>query len=359
MFFSEPTNMETTTSILFFTRWITHFCAPVFVFLAGTSAFLYGSKKESKKDVSLFLFTRGLWLILLEVTLMNFGWFFDIGFSLTVFQVIFAIGFSMVCLAGFIYLPNKILLVLGIILVAGHNFLDPVTFNGSGVKDILWYLLHQQNYVNSSGGVFYFYYPVIPWVGLMILGYLFGGFYVKGYDQAKRKKALLWIGVSSIALFILLRAINIYGDLVPWSEQKDSLFTLMSFFNTTKYPPSLLFLLMTIGPSLLFLYFTENIKNKITDALVVFGRVPLFFYVVHIYLIHLLALLGAAFSGLLWTNLAITAEGFFAGTLASYGFNLVVVYISWIVVVLFLFPFCSKYNQYKTNNRSKWWLSYL
>jgi len=360
MFFSEPTNMATTTPLLFFTRWITHFCAPVFVFLAGTSTFLYGTKKESKKDVSFFLFTRGLWLIVLEVTVMNFGWFFDIGFALTVFQVIYAIGFSMICLSGLIWLPKKILLTIGFLLVAGHNLFDSVTFTGTGILDILWYVFHQQHYVASSADAgFYFYYPVIPWIGLMILGFLFGEFYKKEYDPEKRQKALLWIGISATFLFIVIRSINIYGDMIQWNWQKNTVFTIMSFLNTTKYPPSFQFLLMTIGPSILFLYFTENVKNKISDALVVFGRVPMFFYIIHIYIFHALALIGAAYNGKDWSNLSVTANNFFSGVLADYGFSLFVVYFAWIAVVIFLFPFSKKYNNYKSKNRDKVWLSYL
>ena len=358
-FFVDPTDLETTTPILFFTRFVTHFCAPEFVFLAGTSAFLYGSKK-TKPELFKFLFTRGIWLILLELIVNNFIWTFDVSYSFPVLQVIWAIGFSMVCLSFLIYLPKKVILIIGIILVAGHNLLDSILMEGISFKSIVWYILHQQKFlVLGPNNAFLFQYPVIPWIGLMALGYNFGTLYRKEFDAKVRKKWLLRLGFGSVALFFILRGINIYGDLVPWTTQKNGLYTILSFFNTTKYPPSLIYLLMTIGPSLLFLYLLENIKNRVTDFFVVFGRVPLFFYFLHVLVIHIAAIIGILIFGGNWQDMILTADVFTNEKLINYGYSLTVVYLVWIGLIIFLYPFCKKYMTYKLSHKEKWWLSYL
>ena len=271
-----PTDMATTTPFLFFTRFITHYCAPVFVFLAGTSAFLYGSKK-SKSELFKFLFIRGIWLIFLEFIVNNFLWQFDIGYNLIVLQVIWAIGLSMLFLSFLIYLPKKILLLFGFILIAGHNLLDSIVMQGNSLESSIWYALHQRHQILLEGGrALRFSYPIIPWIGVIVLGYCFGALYKRDFDPSLRKKYLLRLGLGAIAAFFIIRGINIYGDLSPWSIQKNTTFTILSFFNVTKYPPSLAFILITLGPALLFLIYIENIKNKITDFFLVFGRVPLF-----------------------------------------------------------------------------------
>ena len=360
LFYGDPTDLATTTPLLFFTRWITHFCAPVFVFLAGTSAFLYGTRRETTHEISWFLLTRGIWLIFLEITVVNLAWTFDLSFSLTILQVIWAIGFSMVVLGALVYLPRAALLVIGFNLVFLHNFLDPVSFQGQGALDTLWYLLHQQQMVDyRPDAAVFFAYPLIPWIGTMILGYVFGGLYRNSVHTTRRRRLLCWMGLIAIALFILLRGVNIYGDLVPWSFQETLVLTVLSFLNTTKYPPSLLYLLMTIGPSLLFLSIAENWKNKVTDMLVIVGRVPLLFYVIHLYFIHLLALIAIGFTEFYWTDFIFTAERFLSGKLAAYGFNLGVVYLVWVFVIMALYPLCKWYNDYKSAHRDKWWLSYL
>ena len=191
---ADPTDMDTTTPFLFFTRWITHYCAPIFVFLSGTSAFLYGSKK-TKKQTAKFLFTRGLWLIFIELTVVNFGWTFDIGLGVHILQVIWAIGLCMVFLSALIFIPIKYLLGIGILLVAGHNLLDGITMQGTDPLSILWYVLHQQNFlVVGNQTMIAFIYPIIPWLGLMILGYCLGTFYKKDFNVDIRKKWLLKLG---------------------------------------------------------------------------------------------------------------------------------------------------------------------
>ncbi len=359
-FFSDPTNIETTTPFLFFTRFITHYCAPVFIFLAGTSAFLYGNKK-TKPKLFKFLFTRGLWLIFLEVVLNNLIWWFDLSYGFIALQVIWAIGLSMVVLSLLIYLPKKLLLVIGLTLVAGHNLLDKVIAQGDSLDSIIWYILHQFKFLPvGDGQMIAFAYPVIPWVGLIVLGYCFGSFYTKDFNIKVRKKWLLALGLSSIALFFILRGINIYGDLVPWAIQDTSTKTIISFFNVTKYPPSLSYLLITIGPALLFLYGIEKVKNKITNFFLVYGRVPLFYYFLHILVIHVIAIIGLLISGDDWHKMILDSNAWKTGSLATgYGYSLFVVYMVWFGVIALLYFPCKKYMIYKANNKGKWWLSYL
>lgn len=358
-FFNDPTNLETTTPLLFFTRFITHYCAPVFVFLAGTSAFLYGSNK-TKKELSKFLFTRGLWLILLELVVNTFIWTFDLSYSLLIFQVIWAIGFSMVCLSLLIYLPKKIILIIGIILIAGHNLLDGIVMEGQSLQSVIWYVLHQQQSLTPNPNFMIFlHYPVIPWIGVMALGYCFGSFYIKGFDPTLRKKWLLQLGLGALALFFVLRGINMYGDLEPWVLQDTTTKTILSFFNVTKYPPSLVYFLITIGPALLFLYGIETVKNRLSDFFLVFGRVPLFYYFLHVLVIHVFAILGMRIFDGDWHNMILTQDVFANAKLINYGYSLLVVYLVWIGVVILLYPFCKKYMIYKASNKNKLWLSYL
>ncbi|MFC4720870.1 DUF1624 domain-containing protein [Geojedonia litorea] len=357
-FHYDPVNMDTTTPMLFFTRFITHYCAPIFVFLAGTSAFLYGSRK-TKSELFKFLVTRGLWLIVVEIVIMNFLWWFDVSYGFINLQVIWAIGICMILLGFLILLPLKVILIFGLIMVFGHNALDGIVMQGSDFKSVLWYALHQQNFVPMGSRMVGLFYPIIPWVGVMGLGYCFGKLYQSGFDASLRKKWLLWLGLGSIILFFVLRGINSYGDMIPWSQQKNTTFTIMSFFNVYKYPPSLLFLLITIGPGFLFLFFTESVKNKVTEFLLVFGRVPFFYYVLHVFLIHALAMGTHALLGGNWRDLILDANIFTTNTFATYGYSLFVVYLVWIGVVLLLYPVCKKYMTYKINNKDKWWLSYL
>ena len=358
---SDPTNLDTTTPALFFTRWITHFCAPVFVFLAGTSAFLYGAKKESKKDLSKFLFTRGLWLVFIELTVVNFAWTFDINLSFHIFQVIWAIGICMMLLAALIYIPKRILLGLGLLILLGHNLLDGITRSGNDPLSILWYFIHQKGFAifNNGESAMFMPYPIIPWLGIMILGYCFGHFYQKGFDASLRKKWLLRLGTGAIIVFFVLRYINAYGNLTPWSEQESFTYTILSFFNTTKYPPSLLYTLMTIGPALLFLNAIESIQNKFTNILLVIGRVPFFYYIIHLYVIHIIGLIGLAILGFDWRELIYTPSRFLSPYLADKGFDLWVTYAVWLLVIVILYPFCKMFMTYKANNKDKWWLSYL
>ncbi len=358
-FLYDPLDLDKTTPVLFFTRWITHFCAPVFMFLAGTSAFLVGQKK-AKKDLSLFLLKRGLWLVFLELVIVNFGWNFAIGFPTILFIVIWALGVSMIVLAAFIQLPKPIILVVGIVLVAGHNLLDGIQVNGNNLPAFGWSLLHQPNFFNWAGKSFFVGYPVLPWIGVMTLGYCLGDLYKNGYSPEKRKKNLVIIGLSAISLFVLIRMVNIYGDPAPWSKQDSPLLSFLAFIKTSKYPPSLLYILMTLGPAIVFLAFTENARNIVAKFISVYGRVPMFYYILHIYLIHLLAMISSElFTSVDWRIWFLEQPLWFNDALKGYGFSLPVVYGVWVLVVIGLYPLCKMYDSYKQNHKEKWWLSYL
>ena len=211
----------------------------------------------------------------------------------------------------------------------------------------------------DSHSVIYLHYPLIPWIGLMALGYIFGMLYREGFSAGKRKRWLVWMGMSAVLLFVLLRAFNLYGDPHHWGVQHSLVYSLLSFLNTTKYPPSLLYILMTIGPSLIFLSLTENINNRVVSFFVIFGRVPFFVYVIHIYVIHLFAMVGITYAGRSWRDYILTGKSFVSESLNNFGFDLYVVYLIWILVVALLFPLCKWYNEYKAANRQKWWLKYI
>lgn len=354
----DPTNLETTTTGLFLTRFITHFCAPTFVFLAGTSAYFYGRNK-TRVQLSRFLWTRGLWLIFVELVIMDFMWTFNPGYDLILFGVIWAIGVSMIVLALLVYLPLKWILSFGFILVFGHNLLDGIAVEGSGPVAWLWAMLHVQHSFVVGGHMFYFVYPLIPWIGVIGLGYGFGHLYAKDFEPSRRRKWLTGIGLAAIGLFMVLRAFNIYGDPEPWTGQDSTVFTLLSFINIFKYPPLLQYLLLTLGPTIFILGQIENFRNAFSDWLQVFGKVPFFFYIIHLFLIHLIALVALALSGGNWQEMIFDMSSFSSPVLEAFGYPLWAVYLVWVAVVLALYPVCKAYMKYKLGNRDKWWLSYL
>ncbi len=358
-FLYDPLDLEKTSVILFFTRWITHFCAPVFVFLAGTSAFLSGQRK-TKKELSLFLLKRGLWLVFIELIVTNFGWNFAIGFPTILFIVIWALGISMIVLAALIHLPKTLILVIGIILVAGHNLLDGIHVTGNNLQAFGWSILHEPNFFSWQGRSVFVGYPVMPWIGVMALGYCLGQLYTSDFDAAKRKRILVMLGLFAIGLFFLLRLTNWYGDSSHWSPQHSFLFTFLSILKTSKYPPSLLYLLMTLGPAVLFLAFTEKTNNAFAKVVSVYGRVPMFYYLLHIYLIHLLAMIFSEwFTNIDWRNWILHQPLWFNDSLQGSGYSLGIVYLVWVSVVIALYPLCKKYDRYKQHHKEKWWLSYL
>lgn len=358
-FLYSPTDLSKTDVFLFFTRWITHYCAPVFVFLAGTSAFLVG-KRKGKKELSVFLLKRGFWLIILEMTIINFSWFFNIHFSLITLTVIWALGVSMITLAAFIHLPFKVALAIGLLMVAGHNLLDGFQVDGANADAILWAILHNFSGFPIAGRfVLFVGYPVIPWVGVMLLGYCFGTLYQSDVKAEVRKKILIYLGASAIMLFVIIRLINVYGDPNPWTVQDNSVFTFLSFLNVSKYPPSLLYLLVTLGPAILFLALSEKLNGAFAQKFIVMGRVPLFFYLIHLYVIHIVALVAALLTGFDASDMVFNVWITDSPNLVGYGFSLPIVYLIWVVLVLALYPLCKWYDSYKLRNKSQWVLSYI
>jgi uncharacterized membrane protein len=358
-FLYDPLDLEKTSAALFFTRWITHFCAPVFMLLAGTSAFLI-SQKKTKKQLSVFLVKRGLWLIFLEMIVVNFGWNFNIMFPMFLFITIWALGISMIVLAVLIYLPKKLILVFCIALIAGHNLFDGFHVAGNTLPAFGWAILHDQQFFTWHKEIFLVGYPIIPWIGVMPLGYLMGQWYANGYNADKRKKNLLVTGCAAIVLFIIVRALNIYGDPSKWSHQNSPLYTLLSFIKVTKYPPSLLYLLITAGPALVFLALTEKMNGAIVKIVSIYGRVPMFYYLIHIYVIHLIAMIASGFTiNENWRIWILSQPIWFTRDLKGYGFSLPVAYLIWVAVIIALYPLCKRYDVYKQAHKEKWWLSYM
>ena len=354
-FYFDPTDPTQSTLPIFFTRFITHFCAPIFCFLAGTSAFMIG-KRKSKYELSSFLLKRGLWLVFIEMTVVNFAWYFDIYFKSPGLLVIWSLGISMIVLAALIHFPRTVILLFSLLLIFGHDLLDTIHYDGN----VLWAILHEFYVFQLTHNVeFVVGYPIIPWIAVMSLGYYFGAFYDNSFDHNKRKKLFNLIGFSAIFIFVILRYSNVYGDPVLYKDYETTAKDLISFFNPSKYPPSLLYLLMTLGGAFLFLANSEKLKGKVVDFFSTFGRVPFFYYILHLYFIHLLALLFAEFSGFGWNSMILEDWMTEVPALKGFGYSLWVVYAVWIGVILLLFPLCKKFDGYKQAHKEKWWLSYL
>ena len=316
----NPLNLATTTPELYFTRWITHFCAPVFVFLSGTSIYLQ-SLRKTKKALAAFLIKRGLWLILVEVVIIALAWTFNPSYNFIPLQVIWAI------------------------------------------PSFWWDLLHSARFTSyffAKDHAVIIAYPFLPWTGLMMLGFCAGKFFAPQFYPEQRKKILILSGIGLIVLFVIIRFTNDYGDPADWAAQKNSFYTFLSFLNINKYPPSLLYMCITIGPALLFLAMIEKTKNGFTNFLSIYGRVAFFYYILHIYLVHLLSAIGFFIRGHSLEEASKTGNVFpFYFLTPGEGYNLAVVYGVWLMVIIILYPLCKWYDQYKTNHKEKWWLSYL
>lgn len=335
---------------LFFTRWITHLCAPTFILLAGTSAFLYGANRR-KAETARFLLTRGLWLTFMELTVVHFAWNFNVRSGLGL-QVIWAIGCSMVALAALAWLPRFAIAAVGAAMVLGHNLLDAVQPTAAEASP-LWLLLHIPGLVVISGTpVAYVAYPLIPWIGVMALGYAIGPYFV--VPNRDRPRRLVQAGLTLTLVFVALRVLNLHGEPSPWASRGDGESTLLSFLNTTKYPPSLHFLLMTLGPALMLLGWFERVGGRLAPALATIGRVPFFYYVVHLYVIHALALVIGLAQGFRVRDIAVMFFNYPPG----FGVGLSAAYLLWIATVLALFPACAWFARVKARRR-EWWLSYL
>ena len=361
-FSDDPLNLATTTPALFLTRWITHFCAPIFVFLSGTSIYLQ-SLRKTKPELSNFLIKRGLWLIFAELVIVNLGMTFNPFYSLQIFQVIWAIGISMVILGLLIHLPLWLILAFGLAIVLGHNLLDSVEAAPGFKPDFWWDLLHHEGfYPYANGHVLFIHYPFVPWLGLMLLGYCAGTFFAPMVLPVQRRKILTGIGFSLLLIFVVLRFSNLYGDPFPWSLQRTGLLTVLSFIKVHKYPPSLLYMCLTIGPAFLFLAVIERVKNGFTTVMRTFGRTAFFYYIAHWYVLHslcLLTFLGRGHSLSDAVSIAVNRHVPLLFVVSGEGFGLPVIYLIWAAVIVALYPLCRWYDVYKTNHKAQWWLSYV
>jgi uncharacterized membrane protein len=350
----DPTDLSQTSVALFFTRWITHFCAPVFFMLTGTGAYL-SLRKQTRSQLSRFLFTRGLWLIVLEFTVTrDFGWQFNFDYRLTLGIVLWALGCSMIVLSVLTYLPAKWVAAFGVVLIAGHNLFDNVPWSSP-----LWFVLHRPGPIwsNETHSIFVLY-PLIPWIGVTAVGFGLGRLF--NLETELRRKWLLRLGLGLTAAFVVIRGINRYGDAFHWSVQKNILFTALSFLNTTKYPPSLLYLLMTLGPAILFLRTVDGGAPAWMKPARVIGKVPMFYYVLHIPLIHLVAVAFcyAHYHDAHWMFQSNDISEFPTAKPPGWGYSLAMVYLVWAFVVAALYPLCRWFAALK-QRRADVWLSYL
>jgi uncharacterized membrane protein len=350
----SPTNLATASVALFFTRWITNFCAPVFFLLTGTGARL-SLGKRSKPDLSRFLFTRGLWLILLDVVLFRCLILqFNFDYHVTIITVLWALGWSMIVLSALIWLPPSIVTAFGVIMIATHNLLDSVDSSSP-----VWTILHSPNFLlNSPVHTVRIAYPLIPWIGVTAAGYGLGAIY--SWSEARRSTFLLRLGVCVTLGFVILRAINIYGDPGRWTHQRTAVYTVLSFLNTLKYPPSLLFLLMTLGPAILFLWLIDDHTPSVLRPALVYGKVPMFYYLLHFFTIHVLAVIicyvryreiHSMFQSPDLAHFPITQP-------PGWGFTLPWVYLIWIAVVTAVYPLCCWYARLRQRSNNPW-LSYF
>jgi uncharacterized membrane protein len=351
---ANPTDLAATTVPLFFTRWITHFCAPVFFLLTGTGAYL-SLRSKSKRELSRFLFTRGLWLIFLElVPLRILGFQFNLDYHVTMLFILWGLGWAMIVLSALVYLPAWLVTAFGAVMICTHNLFDSVNWSNP-----LWTILHSPGVVLSTPGhVVRVAYPLIPWLGVTAAGYGLGQMYSWPYER--RKRFLVLLGIALTLDFFVLRGINLYGDPNRWAVQKSAAFTVLSFLNTTKYPPSLLFLLMTLGPAMLFLWAVDSGTPEFLRPALIYGKVPMFYYALHIPLIHLLALIVCyvRYGHVYWMFQSPDLASFPFTPPPGWGFSLPVIYLVWVIVVVLLYPLCRWYAALKQRSSDPW-LSYL
>ncbi len=354
----DPTSLASTSPAVFFTRFITHYCAPIFVFLSGTSIYLQAQRK-SKKELSVFLFKRGLWFMFAEIAIVNLLMTFNPLYNFVMLQVIWVIGLSMVLMSAIIYLPFRAILLISIALIFGHNLLDQFNYPDPTKTPIWFAIIHQQAFIEYAPMHFLAIgYPIIPWIGVMMLGYCLGKWYSKDYDASKRQKQLIWAGMATILFFIVLRYSNLYGDLSMWTTQpRGTAFTIISFFNVTKYPPSLLYCCITLGPALIALSLLEKTSAEWTRKVSVFGRVAFYYYLWHFFLVHLTCVVFFFASGKGVKDIIDYNSPFLFRNM-QWGYPLWVVYVVWLILMIILYPICKKYDRYKSTHKN-WWLSYI
>ncbi len=360
----SPTDLANTTPALFLTRWVTYFCAPVFFLLTGTGAYL-SLRRRSSGDLSRFLLTRGVWLIFLELVLVRcFAYQFNVDYRVTMLLVLWALGWAMIVLSGLVHLPPLVVTAFGVLLIVGHNLLDSVRS-----ANPLWSILHSPGFVlNTPEHVVFVAYPLIPWIGVTAAGYGLGQVYA--WDPERRRAFLLRLGLVLSLAFLVIRGVNIYGDPAGWVEptgprlgvlpQRTAVFTVLSFLNTTKYPPSLLFLLMTLGPALIFLRTVDRGTPRILRPALVIGKVPLFYYLLHFALIHMLAVVICylKYGSAHWMFESPDMAHYPFRPPPGWGYSLPVVYLMWVFVVIAMYPLCRWFAALKAR-RSDAWLSYI
>jgi uncharacterized membrane protein len=353
----NPTNLLTTTPLLFFTRWVTHLCAPIFVFLAGTSAWLSLKNRDHTAGAARHLFKRGFWLILVEFSVVNFGLFFDTGFHILIFEVIGSTGFGFIILSLLLKLPAGKIGIMGLAIICCHNLVPLIPVAETSLfKVFVTPLFSPATFPIGAGKVFIVAYPPVPWLGIMLTGFASGSFFELA-DQ-KRKLLFLKLGAGALLCFCAIRFINIYGDPAAWYSQKNAVLTVLSFMNVTKYPPSLAFCLATLGIMFLILTASGDLKGKIVNIVMVYGKVPLFYFIVHFYLIHLATITMLFFQGFSWTQLEFASGTFGRPKDTVTGLNLGAVYLVWIAAVAALYRPCLWFAQYKAGHKY-WWLRYL
>ena len=369
----SPTDLTTTTAALFLTRWVTHFCAPVFMLTAGLGAYFYLSRRSpreggsgnggrTKAQLSRFLVTRGLWLMFLELTLMQLAYNFDVSSSFPIFLlVLWMLGACMIVLAGLIWIPITWLTLLSVATIVLHHLLDGVRAQSFGSLEPAWTLLHQVGAFPFAGRILIAPYTLIPWFAVMSLGYCLGPILAKPADE--RQRLLMRMGILMAIAFLLVRGLNVYGDPARWSWQPSATFTILSFLNTTKYPPSLSFLLMTLGPALIVLSYLDRVKFSPSNPLTVFGRVPLFYFVVHFIAAHgaivVLALMTYGRPAMDFMFQPVPSMGGPAKLFPpDFGYGLWVAYAVWMAIVIALYPLCAWFARVKERN-TVGWMSYL
>ena len=355
---TNPTNLATTTVAMFLTRWITHICAPTFSLLTGVGAFLM-LRRRSKREVSWFLLTRGLWLIVLEATVMRFVLQFNVDYHVTFLIVLWALGWSMIVLSALVFLPVSAIATISIATIALHNLFDGMTAPATAAGRLLWFFLHRPGPLFAGDGVMWFIgYPIVPWAAIMSLGFAIGVVFT--WPAERRRAFLLRAGAACVGAFFVLRFLNVYGDPFRWSAQKSAAFTVLSFMNVTKQPPSLLFVLMTVGPALLFLWAADSSTPRLLRPALTIGRVPMFYFIAHFFVIHLLAGVEALvrYGSATIVTQSPTLDRFPFTQPPGWPASLPMVYAAWALVVVLLYPVCRWYARYKREHDYRW-LSYL
>lgn len=348
---APPENLARGSAALFATRWVTHFCAPAFFLLAGVGIGIAMQRGRSAREMSRYLVVRGLWLLVLEFVITSIGWRF--GFDLLPLYgiVLFALGLSMIVMAGVVFMPRPVTVVASLALIAGHNAFDAMRPDAWGSFAWMWNVLHVPGFI--FGGQLLVAYPLVPWVAVMALGYVLADVFT--WHAGQRNGFLVTCGASAVVLFLILRAVNGYGNPAPWSAQATQALTVASFFNVTKYPPSLQFLLMTLGPILLALAATNRARGRVARFFEVYGRVPLFFYVVHVFVVHALAVGLALIQGGVWMRVPVVHKPELIPE--WYGVGLAGVYLAWAIVVALMYWPCRYWARVKSE-RGDWWIRY-